>query len=74
MNGTTSFLDCVWYRRPERAAGRALELSQQTAENMFVIKDHRSNMFGVGVGDSAPKWCLEENGFEFICSIKPTIH
>ena len=71
---SSSYLDCVWYRHPQRAAGKALEISSKSAESMFVVKDKESNMFGVGVGDSAPPWCTEESNMEMVCVINPTKH
>ena len=68
------FTDCVWYSKPQRAGGRALEMSVRSAEPMFVIKDKKSMMFGVGAGSKAPAWASDASEFEMICVIRPTEH
>ena len=70
----TKFTDCVWYSVPQRAGGRALEMSQKTAESMFVLKDKKSKLFGVGTGNALPKWAHDESEFELICVIHPRVH
>ena len=66
-----NFTDCVWYSLPQRAGGRALEMSNKSAESMFVIKDKMSELFGVGVGSEEPEWAKGSTEFELICVIHP---
>ncbi len=70
----SKFSDCVWYSVPQRAGGRALEMSTKSAEPMFVVKDRKSKMFGVGTGSTLPGWAHDESEFELVCIIHPRVH
>jgi len=61
----------TWYNHPQRAGGRALEMSEKSAESMMIVHDTRTGMFGVGVGRSEPSWCTEKKGFRLIAIVHP---
>ena len=67
----TSWLDMCWYSHPKRAGGKALELSEKTADSMMIVEDLSTGMFGVGMGDKGPAWCVENEGFRLIAIIHP---
>ncbi len=72
MPGT--YFDCVWYRKALSAAGKALQLSNELAEPMFVVHDIAAGMYGIGEGGQEPDWCRDSNEINFICVIQPQIH
>ena len=71
MTSETDWRESVWFRNQERAKGKALEMSEKSAEAFFIVKDNRTSMFGVGQGMVEPSWCRMSKGFELIAVIHP---
>ena len=69
-----SFLQCVWYRSRKSAVSKAKRIAISAAESLVIVKDNRSNMFGVVKGNKRPEWCNHDEGFEFVSIIKPINH
>ena len=67
----TDWRDMIWLSNPTRAGGKALELSEKTAESMLVVQDTKTGLFGVGIGRDEPGWCQESKGFRLIAVIHP---
>ena len=68
------FTDCVWHRNGMRARQKANLLMLKAAEPIFIVRDNKTKMFGIGVGDRAPAWCLPSNGFCLITIVRPVVH
>jgi len=68
------FTDCVWHRNGMRARQKANLLMLKTAEPIFIVRDNKTQMFGIGVGDSAPAWCRPSAGFCLIAIVRPAVH
>ena len=67
----SSFRDCVWYGNHNLARFTARERCDQAAEPLILIHDMRTDMMGVGVGDSEPSWCKRKHGFQFAGVVRP---
>ena len=68
------FLHCVWYRSKKSATDKAKRIAISAAESLVIVKDNRTNMFGVITGNKRPEWCNKDQGFEFVSIIKPMTH
>ncbi len=71
---TSNFQDCVWHRNGMRARQKAKLLMLKAAEPIFIVRDHRTRLFGIGVGDSAPAWCKTDDGFSLVSILRPAVH
>jgi hypothetical protein len=69
-----SFRDLTWYRNALRAGNKALVLSNKTADSIIIIRDMKTNMFGIGIGSGEPQWCKDSDTHDFIATINPTRH
>ena len=67
----TDWRESVWYSNQDRAKDKALEMSEKSADAFFIVKDNRTNMFGVGQGTVEPSWCRMSKGFELVAVVHP---
>ena len=70
----SKFTDCVWHRNGMRARQKAKLLMLKAAEPIFIVRDAKTKMFGIGIGDSAPAWCKTDDGFCLIAIVRPVVH
>jgi hypothetical protein len=71
---SNNFTDCVWHRNGMRARQKAKLLMLKAAEPIFIVRDARTKMFGIGIGDSAPAWCKPADGFSLVSILRPVVH
>jgi len=46
----------------------------KAAEPIFIVRDAKTKMFGIGIGDSAPSWCKPADGFSLVSILRPVVH
>lgn len=70
---SAGFTDCTWYKNGSRAELKARYLSFTTANSIFILRDNKTLMYGIGIGDGRPSWADKEE-YTFVKVVQPPIH